>query len=195
MERPERTAALEYLRRHGTDAPAARLCASLRAVFHALERKLVDVPEAMRTLRPAPDAWSVHEVVDHLVESDRPAVAELRDLCAGMSPVGGPIRARLQSPDPFARSWPELVRDLTRAHADLLASVASADDDTPLTARAPSVIVITVPGESGREVLEWVEQLDWKAYTQAIRVHTHEHLAQIERTIAALPSVASRKSY
>ena len=186
MDRPERTAALEFLRRHGTESSAARLLSSLRAVFRAMERSLRQIPEGVRTLRPAPDAWSIHEIVDHLVESDRPAVAELRALCAGISPTGGPIPARLQSPDPFARSWAVLMDDLTRAHADLLDVVAAADDRGPLVARAPSVIVIKVPGESGPDVLEWVAELDWKAYTQAIRIHTHEHLAQIERTIATL---------
>jgi len=47
---------------------------------------------------------------------------------------------------------------------------AAGDDNTPLVARAPSVIVIKVSREAGPE---------------AIRIHTHEHLAQIERTLAA----------
>jgi hypothetical protein len=37
-------------------------------------------------------------------------------------------------------------------------------------------------------VREWIEALDWKAYAQALRVHTHEHLAQVERTVSALRS-------
>jgi hypothetical protein len=186
MDRPERVAALDYLRRQGTEASAAKLSSSLRAVFRAFERKLAQVPEGLRTLRPAMDAWSVHEVVDHLVESDRPAVAELRALCAGVSPAGGPIPARLQSPNPFARPWPELIDDLVMLHAELLAIVAAADDSGPLVAKAPFVIVIKVSGASRPEVLEWVELLDWKAYVQAIRIHTHEHLGQIERTVATL---------
>jgi len=186
MDRPECVAALEYLRRHGTESSAAKLSSSLRAVFRAFERKLQQVPEGLRALRPAANAWSVHEVVDHLVESDRPAVAELRALCAGVSPVGGPIPARLQSVNPFGRPWRELVDDLGRLHAELLAIVAAADDSAPLVARAPSVIVIKVPGASSPEVLEWVELLDWKAYIQAIRIHTHEHLGQVDRTVAAL---------
>ncbi len=95
MDRPERVAALDYLRRQGTESSAAKLSSSLRAAFRAFERKLEQVPEGMRTRRPTPNAWSVHEVVDHLVESDRPAIAELRALCAGVSPESGPIPARL----------------------------------------------------------------------------------------------------
>src|SRR5262249_45927932 len=186
MDRPERTAALDYLRRQGTESSAAKLSSSLRAAFRAFERKLEQVPEGVRALRPTPNAWSVHEMVDHLIESDRPAIAELRALCAGVSPTSGPIPARLQSANPFAPPWSELVEALAGVHGDLLAIVAGADDSARLVARAPSVIVIKVTGPSGPEVLEWVEQLDWKAYVQAIRIHTHEHLGQIDRTVAAL---------
>ena len=47
-------------------------------------------------------------------------------------------------------------------------------------------MVIKVPGLNGAEVLEWVEAVDWKAYAQALRIHAHEHRAQVERTVAAL---------
>jgi DinB superfamily len=188
MERPERTAAVDYLRRKGTDAPAAKLLSGLRSTFQRFEQLVDRVPEAIRPLRPAAASWSVHEIVDHLVESDRPAVAELRALCTGDSPKGGPIPARLTSPDPLAHPWAALVAELKRLHAELNAIVAAAGDEAPMVAKAPSVMVIKVPAETGSEVLEWVELLDWKAYAQALRVHTHEHAAQVERTVAALRS-------
>jgi len=62
----------------------------------------------------------------------------------------------------------------------------NASDTTPLEARAASVIVVKVPGEPKPAVLEWVERLDWKAYTQALRIHMHEHTAQVERTVSAV---------
>jgi hypothetical protein len=142
MERPERAAAVEYLRRKGTDAPAARLLSGLRTIFLKLEQTLERVPEAVRTQRPTPRSWSVHEIVDHLIASHRPAAAELRDLCAGVSPLGGPIPARLTSPDPFERPWPVLIEELKHTHAEVLAVVANADDAVPLVARAPFVMVV-----------------------------------------------------
>jgi hypothetical protein len=66
-----------------------------------------------------------------------------------------------------------------------------AGDGTPVVARAPSILVIKVPGATGYDVLEWVEALDWKAYAQALRIHAHEHHAQVERTVAALSSEGS----
>jgi DinB family protein len=189
--RSARAAALEYLRRKGTDAPSAKILAGLRSTFQKFEQAIERVPEDLRTERPAADAWSVHEIVDHLVESDRPAVAELRALCAGASPTGGPIPARLMSARPFDRAWPALLAELKAVHATLIEIVGGAGDDTPLSARAPSVMVIKVPTDHGSEVLEWIEPLDWKAYAQALRVHMHEHLAQVERTVAALDEQSS----
>lgn len=188
MDRPERVVALEYLRRKGTDAPVSKLLSGLRSTFQRLEQALDRLPEVLRTQRPAAASWSVHEIVDHLVESHRPAVAELRALCAGVSPSGGPIPARLTSSNALERPWGSLIDELKRLHAEVLDLVASTGDVTFVAARAPFVMVVKVSGATGSEVLEWVEALDWKAYAQALRVHTHEHLAQVERTISALTS-------
>jgi len=185
-DRPERTAAVDYLRRKGTEAPVSRLASGLRSTFQKFEQTIDRVPEALRTRRPEAAAWSVHEIVDHLVESDRPAVLELRQLCAGISPDGGPIPARLQSARPLDRPWSALVSELKNIHASILEIVGDAGDGAPVTARALSVMVVKVPGPDAPEILEWVEALDWKAYAQAVRIHTHEHCAQVERTVSAL---------
>jgi DinB superfamily len=186
-DRPECTAAVDYLRRRGTEAPASRLLAGLRATFQKFEQAIDRVPEACRRQRPTATSWSVQEIVDHLVESHRPALAELRDLVAGISPVGGPIPARLTSGHALDRPWADLTQDLKSVHANVLDVVTGAEDDAAsLVARAPFIMVVKVPGGAGPDVLEWVEALDWKAYAQALRVHTHEHLAQVERTVAAL---------
>jgi len=186
-DRPERTAAVDYLRRKGTEAPASRLLGGLRSTFQKFEQAIDRAPEASRTRRPTATSWSVQEIVDHLVETHRPAVAELRDLLAGISPAGGPIPARLTSPNALERSWTALTQELKRVHTNVLDVVAGATDEAAsLVARAPLVMVVKVPSETGFDVLEWVEALDWKAYAQALRVHTHEHLAQVERTLTAL---------
>lgn len=186
LDRPEPAAAMEYLRRKGTEAPASTLASKLRLTFQQFEQEIERVPEGLRTRRPDPAAWSVHEIVDHLVESDRPAVAELRELCAGVSPTSGPIPARLQSPDRLDRPWPALVDELKRLHEQILDIVIKAGDGTPTVAKAPVTMVIKVPGPNGPEILEWVEAVDWKAYAQTLRIHAHEHRAQVERTVAAL---------
>jgi hypothetical protein len=190
MDRPERTAALEYLRRKGTDAPVAKLLSGLRSTFRTFEQTIERVPEAVRSRRPGATAWSVHEIVDHLVQTHRPAVRELRALCAGVPPDGGPIPARLRSANPFDRTWAALVVDLMDVHAQVVGLVEEAGDTTPVTAKAPFVIVVKSQGPGAPEVIEWVEALDWKAYAQALRIHTHEHNAQVERTLTALHAEA-----
>jgi hypothetical protein len=189
MNRPECIAAIEYLRRTGTEAPVAKLVAGLRTIFARLERAVDRAPATVRAQRPSVDAWSVHEIVDHLIESHRPAAEELRSLCAGVAPVGGPIPARLRSTSPFARSWPSLVEELREVHARIIQIVASADPTAPVTARAPFVMVLKIDAANGTEVIEWVEQLDWKAYAQAVRLHCHEHVEQIDRTVAAITTM------
>ena len=184
--RPEQEAAIDYLRRKGTEAPAAKLSAGLRSAFRKIEQTLEGVPENVRPRRPAAAAWSVHEIVDHLVATHGSAVAELRSLCAGVPPTGGPIPARLTSPDALARPWAALLGELKSIHADILRVVDDAGDAAPVTAKAPFVMVIKVDGPAGPEVLEWVDAVDWKAYAQALRIHTHEHCVQVERTVAAL---------
>jgi hypothetical protein len=186
MDRPERTAALEYLQRKVTDAPVAKLLAGLRSTFRTFESTVERVPEALRPRRPVPAAWSVHEIVDHLVETHRPAVLELRALCGGVCPDGGPIPARLQSANPFDRPWADLVVELKDIHAQVTGLVEQAGDTTPAAVKAPFVMVVTIDGPGAPEVIEWVDALDWKAYAQALRIHTHEHGAQVERTVAAL---------
>jgi hypothetical protein len=69
VTRPERAAAIDFLRRKGTEAPVAKLHTGLRTVFQRIEATLDRVPAALRTTRPSPAAWSVQEVVDHLVET------------------------------------------------------------------------------------------------------------------------------
>jgi hypothetical protein len=90
------------------------------------------------------------------------------------------------SASPFDRSWGPLVRELKEIHANILQLTIDAGDAAPITAKAPFVMVVKASGSNAPEVLEWVEALDWKAYAQAIRVHTYEHCAQVERTVAAL---------
>jgi hypothetical protein len=87
---------------------------------------------------------------------------------------------------PLDRPWGHLVRELKDIHANILQLTFDAGEATPITAKAPFVMVVKATGSHASEVLEWVEALDWKAYVQAIRVHTHEHCAQVERTVAAL---------
>ena len=181
---PQQIAALDYLRRKGTEAPAAQLHGHVAKTFQDFEAFLDAVPPDLRAFKPSARAWSAHEVMDHLVESHRPAVEQLRSLVAGARPATGPIPAHLQSENPFQRSWDELVAELREIHRSYLALIDGAPEKTDVT--TPVVMVIKIEDESGAKVpVTWEAELDWKAYAQVFRVHTVEHKMQIERTLLA----------
>ncbi len=190
--RPEQIRARQYFEEKGSRLPVAEIRTRLAAAFRTLEDLLATVDEATARRRTIPAAWTVHEVVDHLVETHRPSVAELRELLAGRRPSGAPIPAGLQSRAPMERRWADLVGELGALHAETLAALAGATDATPTAARAPIVMVVNVREPDGREApLHWIEELDWKAYAAvAFRLHVLDHLSQVRKTLAAGRSAA-----
>ena len=184
--RPEQIKAREYFLQKGTLLPAAPIRERVGAAFTALETFLDAVTDQEARTRALPGEWTIQEVVDHLIETHRPSLAELRDLLHGRRPTAGPIPASLQSADPMALRFENLVRDLRALHTDVL-GVLSAAPDRMTDARAPLVMVINVKEPDGREVpLHWIEELDWKAYAvTAFRLHEVDHLNQAKRTLKA----------
>jgi hypothetical protein len=184
--RPEQIRAREYLHEKGSLLPVTEIRARIAAAFAAMEGVLDGVSEQQARRRPLPGEWSVQEVVDHLVETHRPSIDELRDLLRGQCPTGPPIPAGLQSPDPMARRWDHLRNELKTLHDEALQVLARASDDHVTDARAPLVMVINVREPDGREVpLHWIEELDWKAYAIVFRLHTLDHLNQVKKTLKA----------
>ena len=184
--RPEQLKAKEYMHQKGTLLPAARVHERVGAAFAAMETLLDGVGEAEARARALPGEWTVQEVVDHLVETHRPSLDELRDLLESRRPAGGPVPASLQSADPMGRRYGDLVGDLKAVHAAIL-RVLSGAPDRLTEARAPLVMVINAKEADGGEApLHWIEELDWKAYAvTAFRLHELDHLNQIKKTLKA----------
>jgi hypothetical protein len=184
--RPEQLKAREYFHQKGTRLPAKEIHERVGTAFAALETFLEDVSEEEARSRPLSGEWTVQEVVDHLIETHRPSLDELRDLLVNRRPPGGPIPASLQSADPMARRFSDLVGDLTAVHAEVL-GVLSAAPDRLTDARAPIIMVVNAREPDGREApLHWIEELDWKAYAvTAFRLHELDHLNQARKTLKA----------
>jgi DinB superfamily len=157
------------------------------AAFEALNAVLRSVPPDRVARRPAPGEWCVGEVVDHLVETYRPGVDELRCVLAGQRPPGAPIPASLQSKAPLLRPWPWLLDELRRAHRDVVDLIAGVPEGFQTDARVPIVMVVNVTGADGVvRPLHWVEELDWKAYAIASwRLHPIDHMKQAKRALTA----------
>jgi DinB family protein len=184
--RPEQIKAREYFHHKGTLLPAAQIHERVAAAFAATETFLESVSDDEARARALPGEWTIHEVVDHLIETHRPSLVELRDLLDGRPPAGGPIPASLQSADPMARSFRALVGDLGAMHADVLGLLSTAPDRMT-GARAAIIMVVNVKEPDGRDApLHWIEDLDWKAYAvTAFRLHELDHLNQAKKTLKA----------
>jgi hypothetical protein len=185
-EEQARARAREYFATNGTHAPAAQIHERVAAAFAALDAALSGVSAAQAARRTIPGEWSAQEIVDHLLETHRPGVDELRCVLAGESPPGEPIPAALQSKAPLRRPWPWLLDEMRRVHSLILDLLAAVPADAALEARAPIVMVVNVPGPDGTvRPLHWVEDLDWKAYAIVWRLHAIDHLKQLKKVLAA----------
>jgi hypothetical protein len=135
-------------------------------------RAAVDaVPVEARAWRPAPDEFSVHEVVCHCADSETNAHARIRYLLAEKEPV-----IIGYNPMNWANAFDYASHPLDAA----LATVEAVRGNTaPLLRRLPDA-AWTKEGrhtESGRYTAE-----DWLRIYSA---HVEEHIAQIEATVAA----------
>ena len=166
---------IAHIRSRGTDADPAAVHQKLAAAYATFDGLLAGLSAEVATAVPAPGEWSVRDVADHLLESERAGLDELRCLIAGEVPPGPPIPASLRSKVPHHRPWPWLLAEIARTHADILAAVASGSALAPGEPTAPGVFWAEVAGEP----VEWIEELDWRAYAAVLRVHTLEHLAQV----------------
>ena len=179
-EREARERALAYFESKASLTPG-EVAEQISAAFDSLESVLAEVASSRAAVRATPDEWSAQEVLDHLVETFRPGVDELRCVLAGRRPPGEPIPAALASKAPTLRPWAWLRDEVTRTRRDVLELVRGVAPDFATAARVPIVMVVNVPDGPP---LHWVEDLEWKAYTiVSWRLHTIDHLKQIKRAL------------
>jgi hypothetical protein len=152
---PEQVSAKEYLHRDAASrgpGSRARGCGLRRPGGPA-----DGVTEAEARVRAIPGEWTIQEVVDHLIETHRPSLDELRDLLQNRRPAAGPIPASLQSVEPMGHRYGDLMSELKGLHAEAL-GVLSGAPDRLTDARAPLVMVMNVKEPDGREApLHWIE--------------------------------------
>ncbi|PYM09449.1 MAG: hypothetical protein DMD82_00140 [Candidatus Rokuibacteriota bacterium] len=186
MENDVKVKARAYLRAKGTLQPVAIIAERVRAAFTAFEEVVDSVRAREATVVGIAGEWTVQEVVDHLVETERPSLDELWCLLAGRRPPGSPIPASLQSRAPLLRPWPWLLRELRTVQRDVVATLEAVRPDFHTDATAALVLVVnTLRPNGGVEPLSWIEELDWKAYALVFRLHEIDHLNQVKKILAA----------
>jgi len=182
---PEQVKAKTYLLEKGTRAPVAQIRERVADAFAAMDALLESVTETQARRVPGEGEWSLHEILDHLVETHPRALEEMRALLANRHSPVSPIPAGLQSAAPMARRWDDLREGLRRIHAEVL-DVLAAAPDRPTEARAPVVMVINTRGADGKvTALHWNEECDWKACAVIFRLHELDHLGQARKALRA----------
>jgi len=182
---PEQERALAYARKRGTDAPLSDIRSRVSATYAELEALVASIPpEAVQEHRVG-SGWCVQEVVDHLVQSDRPAAGQLAQLLEGHD-VLEPIPASLQSPAPHDLEWHSLLQHFGAVHRMVLDALGRASDSTPQTAAAAVQMVVKCAAADGTlQPVSWVHFFDWKAFAILLHAHNREHIAQIHRILTS----------
>lgn len=179
--------AREYFRTKATALAASAVRERVADALGAFEDFVAPLSSVQAARATIPGEWTIHEVVDHLIETYRPGLDELWCLLGGRRPPGEPIPASLQSKAPLLRPWPWLLDELRRVDAEVLRTLGAVPADYTTGARAPLVMVVNVKDAQGRTTpLHWIEDLDWKAYAiVSWRLHAIDHLHQARKVLAA----------
>jgi DinB family protein len=179
--------AREYFRTKGTQLAVPVIRERIADAVRALDEFLASL-SAEQARATIPGEWTIHEIVDHLVETYRPGLDELWCLLAGRRPPGEPIPAGLQSKAPLLRPWPWLVDEVRRVHAEVLKTLDAVPADFKTDAKAPLVMVVNVKDAQEKTTpLTWVEDLDWKSYAiVSWRLHAIDHLNQARKVLGSM---------
>ena len=162
---------MEVMREHGRKAPAD-IVTSVAETQCALLELFGSVAEAQAIRRPAPDQWSLHELALHAVFTER-LIAKLIHHWArgGMPPAEDFEGAGIgMMPRADARSYAEVLRDLSSVNNELLNSVRNLPEHPNAEFVAPH------PFFGPLNCLEW-------AGFQ--RVHDTDHLQHGEKILSA----------
>src|SRR3989441_9116390 len=180
--------AREYFRTKATELPLPVILERIADAVRAFEEFVLPLSAAQAARRSIPGQWTIHEVVDHVVETYRPGLDELWCLLAGQRPPGVPIPAGLRSKAPLLRPWPWLLDELRRVHAEVLKTLDAVPPDFQTDAKAPLVMVVNVKDAQEKTTpLTWVEDLDWKSYAiVSWRLHGIDHLNQARKVLGPM---------
>src|SRR5437762_11462449 len=94
LERQAKEKAREYFRTKATPLPVSEVRARIAEPLRACDELLTPLSAGQAARATIPGEWTVHEIVDHLVETYRPGLDELWCLLAGCRPPGEPIPDR-----------------------------------------------------------------------------------------------------
>src|SRR2546428_3988299 len=121
--------AREYFRTKAEGLALPVIVERVADAVRAFEEFVLPLSAAQAARRSSPGEWTIHEVVDHVVETYRPGLDELWCLLAGQRPPGEPIPASLRSKAPLLRPWRWLPDEGPRPHAEALGALQAGPRD------------------------------------------------------------------
>src|SRR5688572_18732208 len=93
---PEQARAVAYARKRGTESTLAEIRQRVTGTYAEIEALVESLPPAIASRPSTASGWTIHEVVYHLILSDRPAADQLAELLRGRD-VAEAIPANLQA--------------------------------------------------------------------------------------------------
>lgn len=162
----------DYLQAQGAKLSPPAIIDKVRGAMADLRAAAAKVPPARFAERPAPEEWSGHEVMAHVVEAGRFFGGAIVAILDG-APVPALPRERRPVADP--RSADDWLATLTRDREALFARVARA---------APSArLDVTVEHFM-------FGPLNWRETLLFMRLHDLDHAGQLEKIATALAAAA-----
>jgi hypothetical protein len=174
------------------ESPLAAVRASLAADRANLRAAVERVPAAARGRRPAPDRWSVAEVIEHLAIVEERTVGALAPLVATAPPLGTP-RLATHLDRTALRD-----RTLRVVAPELIQPSGTVDADTAWAAldRSRAALLAVLDTAEGRDLTTIgrthprLGQLDGYQWIASIGGHEERHAAQILEIADALAAQA-----
>jgi hypothetical protein len=183
---PARARMVGYLRSRASQLEPAGIEARLRAAAAEVDQALAGLAEVDARRAPAPGAWSIARVVDHLAQTMIRSAEELSHLRAGRRPPGPPVYDALTSAGAEWAPWAELLEGLRSANAEFVRVFAGAGVAPPPAGTIRTVLVVNVDGPDGSSPDVFTAELDWKEYALVQRLHLLDHRAQVRKLRGAL---------
>ena len=177
----DREERIQRVRTHLKDQ-VARGPAHMKAVLLAESEKVLalsaDLSEAEAELRPAPDEWSVTQVMQHLVGSYERNKERLAALTAGRAYTGPPSRPGMLPEAPLG-PFAQVRRLYAEARDAIVGLVENAD---------PNAHLELTTDHSTFGALNWPA---WAVFT--LDVHARDHVGQIEKVRVAIEAQRAGK--
>jgi len=157
-----------YIKYQATKPPDA-IVALVRESQAKLLDVIADVDEATAARKPAPDEWSLRELIRHVVEAESGVARLVGRLAAGEAPDGRTGAGAVGSDD--GTTFADYVHRLRETNAELIAAIEALPAAPDLEATSPH---------------PFFGPLNCKEWAAFQKVHDEDHVQHARKILAAV---------